>query len=205
MTYSLLVLSYEERLIGIGVVSGSTAVGDRVPWGDGSAGVVATQAYTNVKLGKRVLELLRRGFQVKEALEKALEEDPGRKYRQLAALNIEGVGSAYTGSLCPYYRNQIVKKNIVAIGNLLSSTYVIDIMVDTYLNGGGSLPDRMIHAMYKASKAGGDMRGDRSAALLIFKLDPKEREENMIVDLRIKYSIDPVKDLSEKLKHLRKI
>ncbi len=46
MTYSFLALSHEERLIGIGVVSGSTAVGDRVPWGDGSAGVVATQAYT---------------------------------------------------------------------------------------------------------------------------------------------------------------
>ncbi len=62
----------------------------------------------------------------------------------------------------------------------------------------------MTYAMYNASRTGGDMRGDRSTALLVFKLNPKENEENMIIDLKIKYSRDPVKKLTEKLKYLRR-
>ena len=57
MTYTI-VLAEPEGTVLVGVVSGSLAVGSRVPWARACIGAVATQGYTNVTLGPLVLSLL---------------------------------------------------------------------------------------------------------------------------------------------------
>jgi len=51
MTYGILAIDLSKKMLGIGVASGSIAVGSRVPWACAGVGVVATQAYTNPALG----------------------------------------------------------------------------------------------------------------------------------------------------------
>ncbi|OYT50789.1 MAG: hypothetical protein B6U76_12110 [Desulfurococcales archaeon ex4484_217_2] len=72
MTYSIVALDKRRKLLGVAVISGSLAVGSRVPWAKAGIGAVATQAHTNPALGPLILEYLSQGLKAREALEKAL-------------------------------------------------------------------------------------------------------------------------------------
>ena len=197
MTYTILAVDPDEKSMGIGMASGSVGVGERVPWGESGVGLVATQCYTNVRLGRIGLQYLREGYSVQEALAKTLESDSGKEYRQLALLSINGEGAAYTGIYCPRHTKVIVKENLVSTGNLLSSERIVNILVETYLNSEGNLAKRILNALLKSSKSGGDARGDRSSALAIYYLYPENGYVGPRINLHVKSDVDPVKRLFE--------
>lgn len=197
MTYTILAINPIEKLMGIGVVSGSIGVGERVPWGISGVGIAATQCYTNIDLGRISLRYLSEGYSVREALAKALETDPGKEHRQLALLSVNGEGAAYTGIHCPKHMKSIIRKNVVSIGNLLSSEKVVDTLVEKYLNSNEELPRRILNALLEASKLGGDSRGDRTSALIIYDLYPDKRHIGPRINLHIKKNKDPVRKLFE--------
>ena len=197
MTYTILAIDSVEKLMGIGVASGSVGVGERVPWGESGVGLVATQCYTNIKLGRIGLQYLRERYPVQEALAKTLESDSGKEYRQLALLSINGEGAAYTGIYCPKHMKIIIRENLVGIGNLLSSEKIVNILVETYLNSEEKFVKRILNALLEASKSGGDARGDRSSALIVYYLYPEEGYIGPRISLHVKSDENPVKRLFE--------
>ena len=196
MTYSIIVVDMESRLIGIGVVSGSIAVGSRVPWARAGVGGVVTQAYTNPLIGKWVLEFLERGWSPRKALDEALRRDEAPSMRQIGVVSINGEAVAHTGHNVPRHYGEVVGKGYVCVGNMLASKSVVKELCKGYEESSGSLSERIMSALQRAHDAGGDIRGDRSACLLVVGEHPVYGYGyDRIIDLRVDYSKNPVEDL----------
>ena len=175
MTYSIVAYDGLKGLLGVGVVSGSLAVGSRVPWAKAGVAAVATQAYTNPVLGRRVIEYVSRGMGVGEAVKLALSEDPSPQLRQLIAVDSTGKTVAFSGSEVPAPYEAITKEGYACAGNLLSSPAVVK-------------------EMCKAFE--GDRRGDRSVAILVVGEHPEfGLDFDAILNLRVDYSEEPVSEL----------
>ncbi len=198
MTYSIVAYDFETRLIGIGVVSGSIAVGSRVPWARAGVGGVATQAYTNPVLGVWILRLLEEGYNAKEALSKALARDPSPSMRQVAVVNVKGDVAIHTGNNIPRHYGEHRGHGYACIGNMLASRKVVDAVCKTFTGTEGGLAERILEALESGHSEGGDLRGDHSAAILVVGEHPLYgRDYDKIIDLRVDYSVDPIRELKE--------
>ncbi len=199
MTYS--VLAYDPLLgqAGIAVVSGSVAVGARVPWARHGVGVVATQAYTNPALGPMVLELLSQSYTAEEALRQALARDPSPAHRQVAVIDYRGDIAVHDGDWTPQWHGYHLHPSepVVCIANLVKGPSVCRNAIDAYSSSRGSLAERLLAAIEAAHRAGGDRRGDRSAALLVVGQTEYTPYYDKIIDLRVDFSAEPVKMLKK--------
>ncbi len=196
MTYSIIVLDKQSEILGIGVVSGSIAVGSRVPWGRYSVGGVVSQAYTNPGLGPIILGYMERGYSVEEAIKKALNMDKHPDFRQVAAMDWNGNATYYNGKNIPMEYGGFVYKECVSVANLVVSNEIPEILCKSYYeNMDNDIGVSIIHALMEAHNIGGDRRGDRSSALLIIGLTEYIPYYDKILDLRIDYSKDPIKGL----------
>ncbi|MEM3730752.1 MAG: DUF1028 domain-containing protein [Candidatus Bathyarchaeia archaeon] len=197
-TFSILALTEKPKLIGVAVASGSTNVGDRVPYAKAGVGAIATQAYTNTIYGSEGLKLLSQGFSPTEALKRLLMEDSERDLRQVAIMNFNGEKAAFTGASVPEYRGEVIGENFIVIGNLLSTKGVVDKMAKNFEGSSGDLALRLVGALKAGVKSGGDKRGERSAALIIASAEKIELEVN------VGFSLKPVEELYLKVKSVRK-
>ncbi len=206
MTYSIVFSDPETQVAGVAVCSGSIAVGSRVPWARFGAGAVATQAYTNPALGPIVLELLGKGLRAKEALTKALERDPGRQYRQLAVASWSGDTACFTGKLVPAEHGGYVYRMCVAIANLVVSSSIPREMCRVFLEVLGEEHDHvlaLLEALKAGHEAGGDRRGDTSAALLVVGKTSTLPYYDKLIDVRVDFSSNPLADLTRIIESLR--
>ena len=64
---------------------------------------------------------------------------------------------------------QRVGRDCVALGNGLAGNDVVDQMVRSFESSRGSLAERLMAALEAGQQAGGDIRGQQSAALLVFR------------------------------------
>ncbi len=199
VTYSIVALSKEEELIGVGVVSGSVAVGSRVPWIEAGVGAVATQALTNPLIGLWVIELVRKGLRASEALREALSRDPNPELRQVAVITVSGDVAIHCGTEIPEEKECLRGKNYACIGNLLTSKEVVrEVCVTFQKLSNLPLPERILESLRSGHRVGGDSRGDRSAAMMVAEAIPRRLHPKVkLIDLRIDYGEDPVKALSE--------
>ncbi|MEM2994425.1 MAG: DUF1028 domain-containing protein [Candidatus Bathyarchaeia archaeon] len=187
-------ISHDLSLLGVAVASGSTSVGDRVAHAKPGVGVVATQAYTNVVYGVKGLELLRKGSSPTEALSKLLSEDSESDKRQVAIIDFKGRKAVFTGANVPEYRAEIVGKDYVVIGNLLSKENVAVSVAEAFESSSGNLALRLAKALEAGSKSGGDRRGEVSAALTVISAEKVE------VKIKIDFHENPIDELFQKLK-----
>ena len=197
MTYSILAFDPLLGQAGVAVVSGSIAVGSRVPWGRHGVGVVATQAYTNPALGPLVLEYLVKLSSAEEALEAALRHDPSPAHRQVAVVDYRGGVAVHDGDWCPSWHGYLVssREPAVCIANLVTGPEVCEAAMERLASIRGTLAERLLEAIAAAHAAGGDRRGDRSAALLVVGQTEYAPYYDRIIDLRVDYSQDPVSEL----------
>ncbi len=196
MTYSILAL--EEETLVIGVVSGSVAVGKRVPWAIPKVGGVVTQGYTNPALGPRTLEFLRRGCSAQEALKRALDTDPAPELRQLAVLSWRLDRAYHCGSRLPKEVGVAYCEYAIAIGNLLSSAEIPDAMIKE-LERRRNLPLhlRILKALERGHLLGGDARGDRTASMVIAFGDT-----GRILKIDVDLSSEPLRELHRRIRLL---
>ncbi len=197
MTYSIIAYDPEKDAMGIGVVSGSIAVGSRVPWLRYSVGGVATQAYTNPSLGPIILGFLEKGYSAKKALDEAISRDPGSRMRQVAVMKWGGIEKAfYNGADIPYEYSGYVDDYCVSIANLVVSREIPKILCRTFnqLRHAG-LGEALLEALREAHLAGGDKRGDLSGALVIVGKTGYGIYYDKIIDIRVDYSRNPIESL----------
>lgn len=187
MTFSI--VAKNGKSLGIGVASGSFAVGNRVPWIKSGVGAIVTQGYTETKYGVEGLRLLEIGLNPKEVLQRLLREDPAEQERQVAMIDWSGGKAVYTGSKCPNERGSIVRRDFICVGNMLEDERMILRMAEAFEEEKGLLKS-ILRALSAGSKAGGDRRGERSSALVI-----RGKEE---VDVRVDWSLDPIELLKRR-------
>jgi len=209
LTYSIVAIDRRSKLVGVATVSGSVAVGSRVPWARHGVGAVATQAYTNPALGPRILGLMASGLGPREALRKALKEDRGREMRQVAVIDARsGESAVFSGSSIPREFGEYIGRDCACIANMVSSSRVAMEMCRAFeeaMSGGRSFIESLLIALAVGHEIGGDVRGDRSAAMVVCGSTPFGELYDRVVDARVDLSTRPLEDLRRVLEALGKL
>ena len=197
-TYSIVGCDLEARQWGVAVQSKFLAVGSVVPWAEPEVGAIATQAYANPRYGPDGLALLREGLSAGEVVERLTAADDGRDERQLGVVDASGASAAWTGSGCLDWAGNRTGERYSAQGNILVSGETVDALADTFeANSGRPLADRLLEALAAAQAAGGDSRGQQSAALLVVERNGGYAAlSDVLVDLRIDDHERPIEELA---------
>jgi uncharacterized Ntn-hydrolase superfamily protein len=202
-TYSIAACDLETGQWGVATQSKFLAVGSVVPWAEPHVGAIATQAYANPRYGPDGLVLLREGLSAEEVVSRLTAADTDRNHRQLGVVDGQGGSATYTGSECMDWAGGKVGPCFAAQGNILVGAETVDALASTFqASAGKALAERLIDCLAAAQAAGGDRRGQQSAALLVVEKDGGYASlTDVLVDLRTDDHPDPITEL-RRLYHL---
>ena len=162
------------------------AVGSVVPWAEPGAGAVATQSYANPRYGPDGLALLRQGRSAQEVVDELTAADDGRAQRQLGVVDASGGAATFTGAECHDWAGGRTGDGYAAQGNILVSAETVDALAETFEASSGPLAERLLASLAAGQAAGGDRRGQQSAALLVVERDGGYAGlSDTLVDLRV--------------------
>jgi uncharacterized Ntn-hydrolase superfamily protein len=196
-TYSIVGCDLDAGQWGVAVQSKFLAVGSLVPWAEPHVGAIATQSYANPTYGPDGLALLREGRSAEEVVEALTAADEGRAQRQVGVVDRAGRGATFTGPECHDWAGGRTGPGYAAQGNILVSNETVDALAVTFEeNGRLSLAERLIECLAAAQAAGGDRRGQQSAALLVVEKDAGYANlSDVVVDLRVDDHEIPIVEL----------
>ncbi|MGP3560332.1 DUF1028 domain-containing protein [Geobacillus sp. BK01] len=195
-TFSIVALDPATGELGIAVQSKFLGVGAVVPWAKAGVGAVATQSYANTSYGPRGLEWMAEGKTAQETLERLIADDRERSLRQVGIVDAKGRAATFTGEKCYPWAGGITGPNYAAQGNILAGEETVLAMGKTFEQAKGPLAERLLKALQAGQAAGGDRRGQQSAALLVVK----ERGgyggyNDRYIDLRVDDHPRPIEEL----------
>jgi uncharacterized Ntn-hydrolase superfamily protein len=197
-TYSIAACDLAAGQWGVATQSKFLAVGSIVPWAVPGVGAVATQAYANPRYGPDGLELLREGLDAQQVVERLTAADDGRDHRQLGVVDGSGGSATFTGSSCMEWAGGLAGPSFAAQGNILVGRETVDALAETFgATAGRPLGERLIECLAAAQTAGGDRRGQQSAALLVVERDGGYAGlTDVVLDLRVDDHVEPIAELA---------
>ncbi len=169
MTFSIVAFDPVNGDLGVAVQSKFPNVGVSIPFARAGVGAVATQCYCNTSYGPRGLALLENGASPEQAVAILIDGDAQRDYRQLGIIDARGRAASFTGAHCFDWAGGLQGRDCAAQGNTLAGARVVESMVRTFENAPGSLAERLMAALQAGQAAGGDRRGQQSAALKVVR------------------------------------
>ena len=200
-TFSIVAFDFKNGDIGVAVQSKFPAVGAVVPWAKAKVGAIATQAWCNTAYGPTGLKMLEANLSAQETLRKLLADDTNPQVRQFAVVDAKGQVAAHTGTECFEWAGHITGKGYSCQGNILAGAKVVESMARAYEETSGDLIDRLIQVLSAGQAAGGDRRGQQSAALLVVReKGGYEGFTDRYVDLRVDDHPTPIEELKRVLK-----
>jgi uncharacterized Ntn-hydrolase superfamily protein len=196
-TYSIVACDLDRAQWGVATQSKFLAVGSVVPWAEAQVGAVATQSYANPQYGPDGLALLRQGVPAKEVVQRLTEADDGREQRQLGIVDGRGAAATYTGGECHDWAGGRTGDGYAAQGNILVSEETVDALAEAFEGSAGKpLAERLLDCLDAAQAAGGDKRGQQSAALLVVEKDAGYAGlSDVVVDLRVDDHSHPLEEI----------
>lgn len=171
-TFSIVAADPATGQLGVAVQSKFPAVGAIVPAARAGVGAVATQSLANVAWRKDALDLLAQGLSPEEVVKKLVAADPQADDRQIGLVDAKGRSASFTGKHCFDHASHRDGPGYAVQGNILVSRATIDALADAYekaRDAGKPLAERLLLALEAGAAAGGDKRGQESAALLVVK------------------------------------
>src|SRR5271166_4476502 len=199
-TFSIIGFDPETNELGVTVESRFLSVGAVVPWVEGGVGAIATQSWANTTYGPRGLDLLKRGVATDEVIRAITKDDENAAERQVGIVDAHGRSATYTGAQCKDWAGGAAGPNYAAQGNILTGQAVVDSMVKAFTQTPGYLADRLVAALRAGQAAGGDRRGQQSAALYIAKPNGGYGGFNdRYADLRVDDHPAPIEELARLL------
>ena len=203
-TFSIVAIDLENGEMGVAVQSHWFSVGSIVAWAEAGVGVVATQSLVNVSFGPRGLQLMKNGKSPEEALQELLSTDEGAAFRQVALLDAQGRVAAHTGQKCIADAGHIIGDGFSVQANMMLNKKVVPAMAEAFKNSKGALAERLVAALKAAQAAGGDIRGQQSAAIKIVKVKSSGKLwEDVVMDLRVEDHPRAVAEMERVLKVFR--
>jgi uncharacterized Ntn-hydrolase superfamily protein len=206
-TFSIVGADQATGEVGCAVQSKYFAVGAVVPWAKAEIGAVATQAAGVAAYGPAVLELLEAGRDPASALAEALADDDERETRQLGVVTADGRAAAHTGSDCNAWAGHETGPGFAVQGNILAGEQVVAEMARAYRETAGTLAERLVAALEAGQAAGGDSRGQQSAAVIVERAGARDEGRegvDRVTDLRVDDHPEPIAELRRLLDiHLR--
>ncbi len=196
MTFSIVGRDPQTGELGIAVESKFLAVGAVVPWAKAGVGAIATQAWANTSYGPRGLDLLASGLSAAETIAQLTNEDEGRASRQVGIVAANGEPATYTGDECFPWAGGHTGEHYACQGNILVGEDTVLAMARTFEQTAGALCDRLVTALAAGQAAGGDSRGQQSAALLVVRAGGGYSGFNdRFIDLRVDDHPQPIDEL----------
>ncbi len=194
MTYSIVARDPQTGELGVAVQSHWFSVGSVVPWAMPGVGAVATQAAVQASFGPRGLALLRGGLDAPSALSRLLSDDAAAHGRQVAIVDAAGGVAAHTGSGCMAHAGHVTSEGVSCQANVMASDRVWPEMISAFeATTDAPLAQRLLGALEAAERAGGDIRGRQSAAILVVPASGQEWETS--VALRVEDHEEPLVEL----------
>jgi uncharacterized Ntn-hydrolase superfamily protein len=200
-TFSIVAFDPLTAEVGVAVASKFLAVGAVVPWAKADAGAVATQAWANLSYGPEGLRLLVEGLTADEVVRRLTATDEAADHRQVGVVDAHGRAASFTGSSCLPWAGGHTGDHYACQGNILAGPDVVASMAESFENNPDQpLPERLLTALEAGQRAGGDGRGQQSAALYV----AKERGSyggylDRYIDLRVDDDPTPIVKLRELL------
>jgi uncharacterized Ntn-hydrolase superfamily protein len=195
-TYSIVAADLGAGEIGVAVQSHWFSVGSVVPWAKAGVGAVATQALVNPAYGPGGLELLRAGCSPQQAVSELTGGDEGRELRQVAVVDPSGRAAAFTGSRCVPAAGHLVGEGFCVQANMTAGEEVWPAMAAAFEAAAGRLAERLVAALQAAQSAGGDLRGQQSAALRVVSTQARGTVwEDRGLELRVEDHSRPLEEL----------
>jgi uncharacterized Ntn-hydrolase superfamily protein len=225
-TFSIVGFDKATGDLGVAVQSKFPNVRAVVPWARAGVGAVATQSFVELDYGLDGLELLSRGASAEEALAIVLRRDPRREQRQVGIVDAQGRAATWTGKECFGWAGArigapggaatpvsiertglgtvITGEGFTAQGNTLVSEATVAAMAEAYLHATGELSERLLAALVAGGRAGGDRRGEQSAALLVVRVGAGYDGQDNFIDISVYDHPTPIAELVrlEKLNRL---
>ncbi|MFB6354186.1 MAG: DUF1028 domain-containing protein [Halobacteriales archaeon] len=205
-TFSIVARDPEQDAVGVAVQSKFVSVGSVVPFASADAGAVATQSFANVAYGPDGLELLRQGHDAGTVVDRLTADDPEAAQRQVGVVGRDGSVAAFTGEECLDHAGDRQGETAggwpyTVQGNILENAATLDAMADAFEAADGGLPERLIAALHAGNEAGGDRRGEQSAALDVVKPEGGyDGRNDRWVDVRVDDHDAPIDELERVFK-----
>jgi uncharacterized Ntn-hydrolase superfamily protein len=194
-TYSIVAVDSATGEIGAAVQSHWFSVGSIVIWAEPGVGAVATQSFVDPSYGPRGLYLMRSGVAAPAALAALLRADPDSQVRQVAMIDAAGRVAAHTGSRNIPAAGHHIGRWYSVQANLMRNDRVWPAMAQAFETARGDLATRLLAALDAAQAAGGDIRGQQSAALIVVSGDRSAKPWERVFDLRVEDHPDPLREL----------
>lgn len=204
-TFSIVAFDPKTGDLGVAVESKYFGVGSVVPWVKGGAGAVATQALAKVGYGPDGLALMEQGHEPAAALGELCAKDKKPALRQVAMIDAKGRIAVHTGDECIPWAGHKIGENFSVQGNLLTGEEVVTAMAAAFekarASGEGELAEWMLAALEAGQAAGGDKRGQQSAALKVARANAGPGGDNdRYIDIRVDDHTAPITELSRLLR-----
>lgn len=177
--------------LGISVATSEMGVGGRVPFVTPNIGAVATQAFTDPRLGLLASQLLELGYSAQRVLAELEANDSYAEYRQLGIIDRWGRTAVCTGASNGAWAGHTSGAGWIVMGNGIVGEAVISAMGDAM--GAAEAKDievRLILALEAGADAGGEPDGQRSAGIVVY-----ENEGFSVINLRVDDHPDPIMEL----------
>ncbi len=195
-TFSIVARDPSSGRMGVAVQSHWFSVGSVVTWAQAGVGAVATQALVEISHGPLGLDLMRGGRSAPEALKGVLAADEGRALRQVAMVDAQGRVASHTGERCIADAGHVVGETFSVQANMMATADVWPAMAQAYRESRGDLVERMLAALEAGQGAGGDIRGQQSATILVVEGESTGREwADRVIDLRVEDHPQPIQEL----------
>jgi uncharacterized Ntn-hydrolase superfamily protein len=203
-TFSIVARDPTSGEIGVAVQSHWFSVGSLVTWAEAGVGAVATQALVEVSYGPLGLAMMRAGKSAPEALAALMAADEGREIRQVAMVDAQGQVAVHTGARCIADAGHETGDGFSVQANMMANPEVWPAMAQAYRKTDGDLAERLGAALKAGQAAGGDIRGQQSAAMLIVKSTSTGRPwADRVMELRVEDHPEPIDELG-RLIHLHR-
>ena len=200
-TFSIVARDPEQDAVGVAVQSKFVSVGSVVPFVSADAGAIATQSFANVAYGPEGLDLLREGHSAAETVEALTAADDEAPSRQVGVVGTDGSVAAFTGEECFDVAGDLQGEHYTVQGNILENHETLDAMADAFETTDGGLPERLLAALHAGNEAGGDSRGEQSAAMYVAKPEGGyDGGNDRWIDVRVDDHEHPIDELERVFK-----
>jgi len=199
-TFSIIAYDAEQAEWGIAVATNNIYVGNSTVHIEPGVGAFSIIAETEPQYAIDGFEHLNAGASIEKAISSTRDTDKNAHYRQVAGIDKLGNTFAFTGEALKYWKGtakHIMGKHYVVLGNQLHET-VLPEMAKTFESAKGTLAERLLESLLAGQKAGGQITGKQSAALVV---KGTQNEWFNQIDLRVDHSKTPFEDLERLLNY----
>ncbi len=194
MTYSIVAQDPETGELGVAVQSHWFSVGPIVPWARARESEPWPRRPTpRLPTARGLWSSWRRELSAAEALAQLLVEDPPRPAGRWRSWTPRGRGGGAHRRDCIAFAGHVVGEGVSCQANIMVSEQVWPAMLAAFKAAGARCPSGCSMSWTRRSEAGGDLRGQQSAALLVVGAEGEPWETT--VSLRVEDDPDPLTEL----------